>query len=94
MTTSEVRQELIEYLRKELVGPAPGFPAIQIDKEEMLRSQDPPRLRYSAGILFPMRSEVSDHLDIEEKELRDAEAGPQRRWRKRGPRRSRIIGVW
>jgi hypothetical protein len=76
MTTNEVRQELIEYLRKELVGPAPGFPAIQIDKEEMLRSQDPPRLRYSAGILFPMRSEVSEHLDIEEKELRDAEAGP------------------
>ena len=76
MTTNAVRQELIEYLRKELVGPAPGFPAIQINKEEMLRSQDPPRLRYSAGILFPMRSEVSDHLDIEEKELRDAGSGP------------------
>ena len=43
---------------KELVGPSPGHPAIQINGEEILRPQDPPRQRYSAGILFPMRAPV------------------------------------
>jgi hypothetical protein len=76
MTTNDVRREIIEYLQRELVGPAPGFPAVQINKEEILRSQDPPRLRYSAGILFPMRLEVAQLPEINEDELRDADAGP------------------
>ena len=73
MTSSEVRQQVIDYLRRELIGPAPGFPAIQINREEILRSQDPPRLRYAAGVLFPNRSYQSD---IDEKEIQGAEAGP------------------
>lgn len=76
MTTYQVREEIIEYLRKELIGPAPGFPAVQVNKEEILRSQDPPRLRYSAGILFPLRSEPDGQLDIDEKELQGADTGP------------------
>jgi hypothetical protein len=75
MTTNDVRDELIEYLRKELLGPAPGFPVVQINGEEILRSQDPPRLRYSAGVLFPTRSEVTRQSDIDEKEMRDADTG-------------------
>ncbi len=76
MTTSRVRDEIVEYLRKELLGPGPGFPAVQLNKEEILRSQDPPRLRYSAGVLFPMRSEVPPQFDIDEKEIGDVESGP------------------
>lgn len=76
MTTNDARRQIIEYLRGELIGPAPGFPAVQINKEEILRSQDPPRLRYSAGILFPMRLEVDQLSEINEDELRDADAGP------------------
>ena len=76
MNTPEVRQKIIEYLRKELIGPAPGFPAMQLNMEEILRSQDPPRLRYSSGILFPTRADVSSQLDIEEAEVLTAEAGP------------------
>jgi hypothetical protein len=77
MTTSaKVRSEIIEYLQRELVGPAPGFPAVQINGEEILRSQDPPRLRYSAGILFPMRAEVPGQQDLDAKEVQDADAGP------------------
>src|SRR5271165_327453 len=76
MKCSEARQEIIDYLRRELVGPAPGFPAIQINKEEILRSQDPPRLRYAAGVLFPTRSDVSRQTDIDEAALQSAEAGP------------------
>src|ERR1700676_5004788 len=76
MTTTEARKEIMEYMRREIIGPAPGFPAIQLNKEEMLRPQDPPRLRYSAGILFPMRSEQVGQQDADEKELGEFEAGP------------------
>ena len=41
MTTKEVRDEIIQRLRKELLGPAPGFPAVQLSGEEILR----PRIR-------------------------------------------------
>ena len=56
--TLAVRDFVVDFLRKELVGPSPGHPAVQLNKEEILRAQDPPRQRYSAGILFPMRSQV------------------------------------
>jgi len=54
-----VRSEIVDFLRRELIGPDPGFPAQQLDGEEILRPQDPPRLRYSAGVLFPRKAEVS-----------------------------------
>jgi len=54
-----VRSEILDFLRRELIGPDPGFPAQQLDLEEILRPQDPPRLRYSAGVLFPRKAEVS-----------------------------------
>src|SRR5215475_5809224 len=76
MTTLRVRKEIIDYLKRELIGPAPGYPAVQLNKEEILRSQDPPRLRYSAGILFPTRSEQSEQLDAEKSALEDIEASP------------------
>src|SRR5437588_11379018 len=76
MSTAQVRKEIIDYLRKELVGPAPGFPAIQLNREEILRSQDPPRLRYSAGILFPRQSDIVAQSDIDEKEIQGIEAAP------------------
>ena len=56
--TLEARDFIVDFLRRELVGPSPGHPAVQIDGEEILRPQDPPRQRYSAGILFPMRASV------------------------------------
>lgn len=59
MTTAyEVRDSIVDFLRRELIGPSPGHPAIQVNGEEILRPQDPPRQRYAAGILFPMRLEV------------------------------------
>lgn len=56
--TLEARDFIVNFLRSELVGPSPGHPAVQIDGGEILRPQDPPRLRYSAGVLFPMRAQV------------------------------------
>jgi hypothetical protein len=57
--STEVRGEIVDFLRRELIGPDPGFPAQQLNGEEILRPQDPPRLRYSAGVLFPRKAEVS-----------------------------------
>src|ERR1700733_15188903 len=54
-----VRNEIVEFLRRELVGPDPGLPAQQLNREEILRPQDPPRLRYSAGVLFPRKAAVA-----------------------------------
>jgi hypothetical protein len=52
-TASQVRDGIIGWLRRELVGPAPGHPFMQLNREEILRPQDPPRYRYACGILFP-----------------------------------------
>ena len=56
--TLEARDFIVDFLRRELVGPSPGYPAIQVDGEEILRAQDPPRQRYSAGVLFPLSTEI------------------------------------
>ena len=53
-----LRSEIVEALERELVGPAPGLPCIQLTKDEVLAPEDPPRLRYGVGILFPSKAEV------------------------------------
>lgn len=50
---TEARDFVVDTLRRELIGPSPGFPAVQLNGEEILRPQDPPRYRYSCGVLFP-----------------------------------------
>jgi len=54
-----VRRDIVDFLHRELVGPDPGLPAQQLNREEILRPQDPPRLRYSAGVLFPRKAAVA-----------------------------------
>jgi hypothetical protein len=54
-----VRSEIVDFLRRELIGPDPGLPAQQLNREEILRPQDPPRLRYSAGVLFPRKAAMA-----------------------------------
>ena len=66
--TLETRDFIVDFLRRELVGPSPGYPAVQINGEEILRPQDPPRQRYSVGILFPMRSQVFSQNETTEGE--------------------------
>lgn len=60
-----VRNFIVERLRAELVGPDPGLLAVQsgIDSvrgEEILREEDPPRVRYAAGVLFPRQVQVDE----------------------------------
>ena len=54
-----MREQLLDFLKRELVGPDPIPPHIQDNGEEILINE-PPRLRYSAGILFPQRSIIQD----------------------------------
>ena len=72
--TLAARKFIVECLRRELVGPAPGHPAVQINGEEILRPQDPPRQRYGAGILFPMRAPVFSHDETNTDEDADGNA--------------------
>lgn len=70
---SELRLSITEMLREELVGPSRQLPAVQtgiyapeLRNEEMLRAEDPPRVRYGAGILFPGGARVEAQDDIDE----------------------------
>lgn len=56
MASTPTREQVADFIERELVGPAPGHPAQQLNGEEILRPQDPPRLRYSAGVLFPEKT--------------------------------------
>lgn len=47
-----MRNEILKFIRKELIGPDPVSPHIQANGEEILLNE-PPRLRYGAGVLFP-----------------------------------------
>ena len=65
-----VRDHMIESLRRELIGPDPGRPAVQwvgpgspLNGEEILRPQDRPKMRYGAGILFPNGMTYSGLID-------------------------------
>ena len=53
-----MREKIIEYVRKELIGPDPIPPHIQENGEEILINE-PPRLRYGAGILFPQSTKFA-----------------------------------
>ena len=74
--TLDARDFIVDFLRKEIVGPFPGFPSVQPDGQEILRRQDPPRQRYGAGILFPMRSEVlrQDETGADEQATQNADS--------------------
>lgn len=60
------REQLIELIRKEFIGPdlinREGF--IQENGEEILIG-DPPRIRYSAGILFPRNKSIELNQDVD-----------------------------
>ncbi|RNB83881.1 hypothetical protein EDM59_15285 [Brevibacillus nitrificans] len=68
-----MRGAIIDLLKKELIGPDPVSPHIQENGEEILIGE-PPRLRYGAGILFPLES-INEQRDAnnptEEKVMND-----------------------
>ena len=73
--TLAAREFILDFLRKELVGPFPGHPSVQLNGEEVLRPQDRPRNRYSAGVLFPTRVETLRQDEADEDYTANEEAG-------------------
>lgn len=67
-----MRQDILEFIRKELIGPDPSRPHVQANGEEILINE-PPRLRYGAGVLFPkaVKVEQIDTTSVDEKALLD-----------------------
>ena len=56
-TPRQMRDRIVEFLRRELVGPDPVDGYRQPNGEEILITE-PPRNRYGAGILFPQAAKV------------------------------------
>lgn len=80
-----MREQIIDFLRREIVGPDPISSLLQENGEEILQ-KDSPTVRYGAGVLFPMQTptreaereatdEAEDLPDIEilESEILDDE---------------------
>lgn len=67
-----MRDNILEYVKRELIGPDPIEPHVQENGEEILINE-PPRLRYGAGVLFPKAStmEENDSTSPDEDELLD-----------------------
>ena len=75
--TSDVRSQIVDFLHRELIGPDPRPEHAHLNGgEEILRPQDPPRMRYGAGVLFPRSATVGLQDDIGVEELQGAESGP------------------
>lgn len=74
---AQVRSDIVEFLRRELIGPDPRPEHMHFNHgDEVLRPQDPPRLRYSAGVLFPGRAHVNEQENAAGDEVELAESGP------------------
>ncbi len=54
MSTSATRDHVIDFLKREVLGPDPISPLVQPNGEELIL--DSPKNRYGAGILFPQKS--------------------------------------
>jgi hypothetical protein len=73
----DVRASIVDFLRREMVGPDPRPEHKELNQgEEILRPQDPPRLRYSTGVLFPKGFEVAMAENAKEDEVSLADSGP------------------
>ncbi|SEN19021.1 hypothetical protein [Lihuaxuella thermophila] len=70
-----MRNHIIDFLKKELIGPDPIPPYVQPNGEEVLF--DLPRQRYGAGILYPQQYtlENTEKLSEEEKNIVESNKG-------------------
>lgn len=70
MTHNDVRTDIVEFLKRELVGPDPDRQLSKFNNgEEVLRPQDPPRMRYSSGVIFPSKAIIASNEYLEDNEI-------------------------
>ena len=76
-TPAGTRADIVAFLRRELVGPDPRPEFLEVNNgDEVLRPQDPPRLRYSAGVLFPGGATIDEQENAHPEELMLSDSGP------------------
>jgi len=65
-----MRDDILTFIKRELIGPDPVEPHIQVNGEEILINE-PPRLRYGAAVLFPNTAtlEKVDSTSTDEKSV-------------------------
>jgi hypothetical protein len=65
-----MRDDILKFIKRELIGPDPVKPHMQANGEEILINE-PPRLRYGAGILFPRTAtfEKADSTSADEEKV-------------------------
>ncbi len=65
-----MRDDILKFIKRELIGPDPVKPHIQENGEEILLNE-PPRLRYGAGVLFPRAASIEklDSTSTEEEKV-------------------------
>lgn len=54
-----MREQIIDFLRRELVGPDP-IPAMMQENGEEILENDSPTVRYGAGVLFPKQTQIQE----------------------------------
>ncbi len=64
-----IREQMLDFLTREIVGPDPIPPDVQENGEEILSV--PPRHRYGAGVLFPQAAESSMTDAVSDSEMAD-----------------------
>lgn len=71
MSAVQTRTFMVDFLRREVLGPDPSWPAVQLNGEEIIRES--PKSRYGAGILFPQKSgQLEQVIGKQEKDSDDA----------------------
>lgn len=76
-TNSQIRPAIVDFLRRELIGPDPRPEHLNDNGgDEILRPQDPPRMRYSAGILFPRGIHTVEQDNVSTEATDVADNGP------------------
>lgn len=60
-----VRDQIIDFVKKEIIGPNPvDIPGSKQPNGEEILNNEPPRIKYSAGILFPRETEHTELDDV------------------------------
>ena len=64
------REQIIDIITREFIGPDPiQKPGMIQDNGEEILSSDPPRIRYTAGILFPQKVSIDSNIADENSEI-------------------------
>ncbi|MBU1777977.1 MAG: helicase C-terminal domain-containing protein [Gammaproteobacteria bacterium] len=79
----DTRNYIVDFVKNELVGPDnykliskenkyAGYPAVQINGQEILKGHERPLEKYSAGVLFPSKTSLKDISNSDDTDILEA----------------------